>query len=240
MSLACGAIFGKKILPAALFVIYNLVCGASDFSVFLSLPIYSYRKWSEFKYLVTITHNDLVWIKRNRWRDALLLNHPSYSAWQCVCSAKTQKTENSNLYGFELHRPSSKGTKLLFQVIKAIMNHQCFIIGKSSRSRGFLTRAKGARTHVSFSESPAYLLTLSSLRQPQWGGRFLKLHYKSAAGYTWPLLFLFKQTQQLTPLTTRGKPWRLRVCAGPTFVRPHWWGVTRNWTDMLGINSPYL
>ena len=28
------------------------------------------------------------------------------------------KTENSNLYGFELHRPSIKCTKLLFQVIK--------------------------------------------------------------------------------------------------------------------------
>jgi len=37
-------------------------------------------------------------------------------------SKKTQKTENSNLHGFEVHRPSSKGTKLLFQVIKAIIN----------------------------------------------------------------------------------------------------------------------
>ena len=36
--------------------------------------------------------------------------------------AKTQKTENSNLHGFEAHRPSSKGTKLLLQVIKAIIN----------------------------------------------------------------------------------------------------------------------
>ena len=33
--------------------------------------------------------------------------------------AKTQKTENSNLHGFELHRPSSKGTKSQLQVIKA-------------------------------------------------------------------------------------------------------------------------
>ena len=33
-----------------------------------------------------------------------------------------QKTENSNLHGFELHRPSSKGTKLLVQVIQAIIN----------------------------------------------------------------------------------------------------------------------
>ena len=32
------------------------------------------------------------------------------------------KTVNSNLQGFEVHRPSSKGTKLLLQVIKAIIN----------------------------------------------------------------------------------------------------------------------
>jgi len=38
--------------------------------------------------------------------------------------AKTQKTENSNLHGSEVHRPWSlgKGTKLLFQVINAIIN----------------------------------------------------------------------------------------------------------------------
>ena len=36
--------------------------------------------------------------------------------------AKTQKTENPNLHGFELHKPSSKGTKLLLQVIKAIID----------------------------------------------------------------------------------------------------------------------
>ena len=36
--------------------------------------------------------------------------------------AKTPKTENSNLHGFEVHRPSSKGTKLLLQVMKAIIN----------------------------------------------------------------------------------------------------------------------
>jgi len=36
--------------------------------------------------------------------------------------AKTQKPEKSNLHGFDLHRPSSKGTKLLLQVIKAIIN----------------------------------------------------------------------------------------------------------------------
>ena len=39
--------------------------------------------------------------------------------------AKTQKTDKSNLHGFEVHRPSSKGTKLLLQVIKAIINQCC-------------------------------------------------------------------------------------------------------------------
>jgi len=36
--------------------------------------------------------------------------------------AKPQNHENSNLHGFELNVPSSKGTKVLFQVIKAIIN----------------------------------------------------------------------------------------------------------------------
>ena len=37
-------------------------------------------------------------------------------------SGKNSKTENSNLHVFEVHRPSNKGTKLLLQVIKAIIN----------------------------------------------------------------------------------------------------------------------
>ena len=37
-------------------------------------------------------------------------------------SGKTPKTENLNLHGFELHRSPNKDTKLLFQVIKAIIN----------------------------------------------------------------------------------------------------------------------
>ena len=39
-------------------------------------------------------------------------------------SDKNSKTEKPNLHGFDLHRPSDKGTKLLFQGIKAIIN-QC-------------------------------------------------------------------------------------------------------------------
>jgi len=37
-------------------------------------------------------------------------------------SGKISKTDNSNLHGFKVHRLSSKGTKLLFQEIKAIIN----------------------------------------------------------------------------------------------------------------------
>jgi len=75
-----------------------------------------------------------------------------------------------------------------------------------------------------------------SLNQGTRGGRILTLHLNYVAGYTCPLLFLFEQTQQLTPLTTRGKPWRLRVWAGPKFVRPHRWGVSRGRTGRPGAN----
>jgi len=42
------------------------------------------------------------------------------------------KTVNSNLHGFELRGPSSKGTKLLFQVVKAIINQS----DKRGKERG--------------------------------------------------------------------------------------------------------
>jgi len=37
--------------------------------------------------------------------------------------AKPQKTENSNVHGFELHRHLSKSTTLLYQVLIAILIH---------------------------------------------------------------------------------------------------------------------
>ena len=39
-------------------------------------------------------------------------------------SSINSKNENSNLHGFEVHRPSSKGTKSLFQVLKAIIHQR--------------------------------------------------------------------------------------------------------------------
>ena len=53
--------------------------------------------------------------------------------------------------------------------------------------------------------------TSTCLLQTTRGGRIRTLHLNSVAGYTGPPLFLFERTQELTPLTTRGKPWWLRV-----------------------------
>ena len=50
------------------------------------------------------------------------------SDWHGLILAKPpKKTENSNLRGFMLHSLSSKCTKLLFQVIKAIINHETVV-----------------------------------------------------------------------------------------------------------------
>jgi len=80
----------------------------------------------------------------------------------------------------------------------------------------------------------------SSCRQTSenLGARILTLHLNYVAGYTGPLLFLFDFLQaDPGQLTTKGKPWRLRVWAGPTFVRLHQWGVTRNRTGRYGEQS---
>ena len=62
-------------------------------------------------------------ISGNFWsRDVLVTLNSEISFEKNDIPTKIQKTENSNLHGFELHRPSSKGTKVLFQVIKAIIN----------------------------------------------------------------------------------------------------------------------
>ena len=54
--------------------------------------------------------------------DQLVRARDCQSRGRRVDSGKNSKTKNSNLHGFEVHRPSSKGTKLLFQIIKAIIN----------------------------------------------------------------------------------------------------------------------
>ena len=55
---------------------------------------------------------------------AQLVRARDCSSWggRFVSGKNPQEPENSNLHGFELHRPSSKSTKLLLQVLKAIIN----------------------------------------------------------------------------------------------------------------------
>ena len=59
---------------------------------------------------------------------------------------KIKKTENPNLHAFEVHRPSNKGTKLLLQVIKAIIHQFSFLlnfqIGPSQISQSGLFRLR--------------------------------------------------------------------------------------------------
>jgi len=46
------------------------------------------------------------------------------------------------------------------------------------------------------------------------------------AGYTDPTPFFFEWTKQVTPLTTRGKPWQLCFWAGSKFVQAFFYCVT--------------
>jgi len=71
---------------------------------------------------------DMVWVQTRRTccRCHLLSERGTVNP-EVVGSipATTQKTENSNLHGFYLNRPSRRCTKLLLQVIKAIINQWC-------------------------------------------------------------------------------------------------------------------
>ena len=83
----------------------------------------------------------------------------------------------------------------------------------------------------------------SSCRQTSenLGARILTLHLNYVAGYTGPLLFLFDFLQaDPGQLTTKGKPWRLRVWAGPKFIRNHQWGVSWGRTCRPGANQDLL
>jgi len=67
----------------------------------------------------TRASNRIVHKQRYRsWSERVTVNPEVVSS----IPAKTQYPENSNLNESELHRPSSKGTKLLLQVIKTIIN----------------------------------------------------------------------------------------------------------------------
>ena len=103
----------------------------------------------------------------------------------------------------------------------------CFVlwpnIGESLslRSRGFLTSEP--RGHAPTIQVQNLLRTSSTcLPQTTSGGRILTLHLNYVAGYTSPLLFLFKQAHNYL-LTTKGfYPRGSVVWASPKIVRPHW------------------
>ena len=86
---------------------------------------------------------------------------------------KLKKTENSNLYGFEVHRPSNKGTKLLLQVTKAIINKKIYCVWNfryllflTCRLRAPMPRTRSERT-ITGGSSPlhAKISTTSSSRR---------------------------------------------------------------------------
>ena len=56
-----------------------------------------------------------------RWWECASAIHPTLATWANTLLVSLL-CRNSSLHGFELHRPSSKGTKFLLQVIKAIIN----------------------------------------------------------------------------------------------------------------------
>jgi len=72
------------------------------------------------------------------------------------------------------------------------------------------------------------------------GGSWAKappLAARPVAGYTNPFLFLFERAQQLTPLTTKGKPWWLRVQS--SFVlRAEGWKERKNekWQEFFALD----
>ena len=90
-------------------------------TIWISLGEYSYMNISQLLWqsiLMSSTSDYFVRLRRS-YSQILARYCPHFPHY---LPAKTQKTENSNLLGFQLHRPSSKGTKLLLQVIKAIIN----------------------------------------------------------------------------------------------------------------------
>ena len=72
----------------------------------------------------------------------------SASKKRALRPAKTQKTENSYLHVSELNRPASKGTKLVLQVIRAIINqlkvrgNSMYRVTKNPRSKGVLATGR--------------------------------------------------------------------------------------------------
>jgi len=103
-----------------------------------------------------------------------------------------KKTEISNLLEFELHRPSSKGTKLLCQVIKAIINqytrHHFHIFWQSReymlcmsmlpiKSNAF-TKTKKNTTYRRCVTRKSWITIIQKLLLICWRGWKMSLHWK--------------------------------------------------------------
>ena len=113
----------------------------------------------------------------------------------------TPKTENSNLHGFELHRPSSKGTKLLLQVIKAIINQfPPMEIGPKTQPvgcslpQGLPPRALDAGFARGFLVLSIYLRKVCSSAPARWSGRYIRAHLRKVE---------LEQTRRIVPRALR-------------------------------------
>jgi len=88
----------------------------------------------------------------------------------------SKKIENPNLHGFELRRPSSKGTKLLLQVIKAIINESIHQLSEPPRSRRKTCAGRGS---VSDPSENSVHHWVSTLEKGQRRNRDKKQRYTS-------------------------------------------------------------
>ena len=92
-----------------------------------------YRRWSKTTKLLLQVIKAII----NLIRDDVYLAQ-LVRAWNCPSRGcrfdsgkNSNKSDNANLHGFELHRPSSKGIKSMFQVIKEIINQEWSRLGLS-------------------------------------------------------------------------------------------------------------
>ena len=117
---------------------------------------------------------------------------------------KLKIPDNSNLHGFGVHRPSSKGTQLLFLVIKAIINQtvQAFESAHQTitASEGLLTCAPSA-TDAMIRIRNAKILAAATNKPAQ------------------PARSCSRLTKQMTLLSRRWKIWSMRLAVKEQEVR---------------------
>ena len=80
--------------------------------------------------------------ERHSYGESMLDGRCHHSV-ECLDHHCSGEREIRNLHGFELHRPSSKGTKLLLRVINAIINQTLSGVRGIPRLKGTAARADG-------------------------------------------------------------------------------------------------